>query len=575
MRALLNALGITIWGSIAISLAVALATFGYRASVSYRDSRTADLRPALPATTDINTLAERADSHLPAAASLAPSRSAEPRPTRVAAQSADITRTRFHRAADDQHYAEAEQYGQQLFDMGGATVDDLALIGHFNFLQRNCTNAVLWIDRAIVAARTRGETPKEDVLQIKAQCTSRPANTVPNATTTPNRIKSTAQEISRVIAKEMTAAQRALQSGQWQDALNNLNTAEQKPGLNAFDKKTIYNFKAFADIKLGDLKGAQVEFENALATGAATPDEAASMTRTLFGIAASTSQYQATIAYGEEITEAGAATPNDLAIIAQSYYQLKECRDSIFWSDRAITAARGAGGAPKENLFLFKLQCASDARDTAAMVAVLFDLIKLTNKTTYWNTLLRIERQDEREDKNTLMIYRIMHNTNSMNADTDYIEMAQLLGDAALPGEAAAILNKALSTGVIKDEHKERAARLLSALTARADADRRGLPQQDAEARKSDTGELDVRLGEVYYGFGDYQRAAEAINRGLQKGNIRRLDEAYVYLGLSERQLKNTVDANKTFANLKTVPNLRPQVTKLWELYAATLASAG
>jgi tetratricopeptide (TPR) repeat protein len=318
-----------------------------------------------------------------------------------------------------------------------------------------------------------------------------------------------------------------------------------------------------------------VEFENALATGAATPDEAASMTRTLFGIAASTSQYQATIAYGEEMTEAGAATPNDLAIIAQSYYRLKECKNSIFWSDRAITAARGAGEAPKENLFLFKLQCASDAGDTAAMVAVLFDLIKLTNKTSYWNTLLRIERQDEREDKNTLMIDRIMHITNSMNADTDYIEMAQLLGDAALPGEAAAILDKALSTGVIKDEHKERAARLLSAVTARAEADRRGLPQQDAEARKSDTGELDVRLGEVYYGFGDYQRAAEAINRGLQKGNIRRLDEAYVYLGLSERHLKNNVDANKTFTNLKAVPNVRPQVTKLWELYAATLASAG
>ena len=35
------------------------------------------------------------------------------------------------------------------------------------------------------------------------------------------------------------------------------------------------------------------------------------------------------------------------------------------------------------------------------------------------------------------MIYRIMYDTQAMNADTDYIEMAQLLGDAALPGEAA------------------------------------------------------------------------------------------------------------------------------------------
>ena len=125
---------------------------------------------------------------------------------------------------------------------------------------------------------------------------------------------------------------------------------------------------------------------------------------------------------------------------------------SIIWADKAIAASQGRRGAPKENLYLFKLQCASDSGDTAAMDAVLMDLIKLNNKTTYWNTLLRIERQDERDDHNTLMIYRIMYNTNSMNADTDYIEMAQLLGDAALPGEAAAVLDKALASGVIKDE---------------------------------------------------------------------------------------------------------------------------
>jgi hypothetical protein len=107
-----------------------------------------------------------------------------------------------------------------------------------------------------------------------------------------------------------------------------------------------------------------------------------------------------------------------------------------------------AGDAPKENLYLFKLQCASNAGDTKAMVQVLADLIRLTNKTTYWNTLLRIERQDERDDHNTLMIYRIMFNTNSMNTDTDYIETA-------------------LNRGTIKDEHKDRADRLLTALRVR------------------------------------------------------------------------------------------------------------
>jgi tetratricopeptide (TPR) repeat protein len=380
------------------------------------------------------------------------------------------------------------------------------------------------------------------------------------------------QQISRVIAKEMTAAQKALQAGQWAEAIKNLEAAETKSGLTPFDQKTIYYFKGFANIKLSNLKVAQANFEKAIATGAASPEDKASMTRTLFGIAASTNQFQKAIDYGKEMADAGSATPNDLAIIAQSYYQLKDCKSSGVWVDKAVAAARKAGEAPKENLFLFKLQCASDASDNAAMVPVLHELIRLNNKSSYWNTLLRIERQDERDDRNTLMIYRIMYNTGSMNVDTDYIEMAQLLADAALPGEAQAVLEKAIATpGVLKDEHKERTTRLLNSLKVRSDADRKGLGSFDAEAAKSPVGELGVKLGEVYYGFGDYQKCVDAITAGLVKQQIKHLDEAYVYLGLAEVQLKNFAEAKRTFASLKLVPNISPRVLKLWELYAETI----
>jgi tetratricopeptide (TPR) repeat protein len=169
------------------------------------------------------------------------------------------------------------------------------------------------------------------------------------------------------------------------------------------------------------------------------------------------------------------------------------------------------------------------------------------------------------------MIYRIMYNTNSMIVDTDYIEMAQLLGDAALPGEAESVLEKAMAAGVVKDEHKERTNRLLVSLKARADTDRKGLASFDAEANKSPAGELDVKLGEVYYGFGDYQKAVDAISAGLQKGQIKHIDEAYVYLGLAQVQLKNYPEAKRTFVNLKIVPNISPRVLRLWELYADTV----
>jgi tetratricopeptide (TPR) repeat protein len=378
-------------------------------------------------------------------------------------------------------------------------------------------------------------------------------------------------EISRVIAKEMTQAQKDLQTGQWADALKNLDAAETKSGLKPFDLKTIYYFKGFANIKLNNLKAAQAEFEKSLATGAATAEDKTSMTRTLFGIAASTQQFQKTIDYGKEMVDGGTATPNDIAIIAQSYFQLKDCKNSGIWVDKAVAASRKAGEAPKENLYLFKLQCASDASDNAAMIPVLMDLIRLNDKSTYWNTLLRIERQDERDDHNTLMLYRIMYDTNAMTVGTDYVEMAQLLGDAALPAEAQTVLEKAIAGGLITDTQKERTNRLLNSFKARADSDRKGQAQLDAEATKNPAGELDVKLGEVYYGLGDYQSAVTAINRGLQKGQIKHLDEAYVYLGRSLVALKNYPDAKKAFAGLKSVPNISPRVLKLFDLYAETI----
>jgi tetratricopeptide (TPR) repeat protein len=202
------------------------------------------------------------------------------------------------------------------------------------------------------------------------------------------------------------------------------------------------------------------------------------------------------------------------------------------------------------------------------MKAALYELVRLTNKTSYWNNLIRLERQDERDDHNTLMIYRVMFDTHSMNADTDYIEMAQLLGDAGLAGEARVVLEKALSSGVVKEEHKERVTRLLKALETRADADMKALPALDAEARKNPAGVLDVKLGEVYFGTGDYDDAAGAISRGIDKGQLRQPDEAYVSLGRSFAAQSDPDGAKQALAKLKSLPNISPRVLKLWNLYA-------
>src|SRR5580698_4133776 len=68
------------------------------------------------------------------------------------------------------------------------------------------------------------------------------------------------QEISRVIPKEITAAQKAMQANQWSEALKNLEAAETKSPLSTYDMKTIADFKCICYVRLNNLKAAQTAY---------------------------------------------------------------------------------------------------------------------------------------------------------------------------------------------------------------------------------------------------------------------------------------------------------------------------
>ncbi len=93
-------------------------------------------------------------------------------------------------------------------------------------------------------------------------------------------------------------------------------------------------------------------------------------------------------------------------------------------------------------------------------------------------------------------------------------------------------------------------------------------PAINAYAAKTTLADRFVKLGETYYGFGDYQKAVIAIQRGLDIGGASHLDDAYIYLGQSELKLNNPEAACRSFQALRGVPNLSPRILKLWLLFA-------
>ena len=68
----------------------------------------------------------------------------------------------------------------------------------------------------------------------------------------------------------------------------------------------------------------------------------------------------------------------------------------------------------------------------------------------------------------------------------------------------------------------------------------------------------------------NYELAIASIERGLSKGGVVHLAEAYVYLGLAKQRVGDIEGAREAFSKLKSVPGISPRVLKLWTLYAET-----
>jgi len=77
---------------------------------------------------------------------------------------------------------------------------------------------------------------------------SAPSGTAPTQSPTNTDLQPIAK-ISRLIAPEMTAAQQALQAGNWTEALRQLTAAEVKSPLTAFDRKYVYLGRSYVALK--------------------------------------------------------------------------------------------------------------------------------------------------------------------------------------------------------------------------------------------------------------------------------------------------------------------------------------
>jgi hypothetical protein len=381
--------------------------------------------------------------------------------------------------------------------------------------------------------------------------------------------KKEAPKVSAKVAKPLKAAQDAMGKNDWDTALAKTLEAKALPELTAQDKYQIEEFLSYIYLKKQDYKNAATAYDELLASGLLPPEQLLERLKVATPLNFQIQNYPKAIEYGQRwIEAAGGPVPDAESLVAQAYYIQDDFPNALKHAQAAIDAARAQGQPVKEAWLQIKLGAQNEADDMAGVAGTLRELVQEFPNHKYWEQLLSVTQQvDENDDRVTLNLYRLMLELDALRRDTDYVEMAQLAIEAGVPGDAVKVLDKGFQNKMLESEDVARRRSLLQEAKTAAAADQKSLAGLDSEARSAKTGEADVGLGTAYLSYDQYDKAAEALRRGLQKGGVKRPDEAQLLLGAALLKLNQQDEAIKAF---EAVPDTSKyaRVANLWELYA-------
>lgn len=376
-----------------------------------------------------------------------------------------------------------------------------------------------------------------------------------------------AEKFSKAVGEPLQVAQEAIKKKRWADAIAAIKKAQAVPTKTAFEEYTINEMLGYSLWQSGDTAGAARAYEQNL--GSAPPGEIPARVKTLAQLYSKAKNVPKAIEYGNRWIK---ASPNDsdaYYLVAQSYYQQKDCKNTVRVMQNGIEAARRNGQPAKESWLDMKLYCQDALKDKDGISETREQLVRNYPSRENWeNLLVTVYDRPENDELTTLGYYRLMFDLDVLKKPADYQAMSEIAISNGVPGEAVTVMEKGFANKVLDTKDKDRYVRLLNNAKTQAQTNKSELPNLEKEARASKTGEADVGVGMAYLSYGQYDKAVEALRRGLQKGANRRTDEAQIMLGRAYLKLNQKDAARRAF---KAVPDDSKlgRIAELYDLHAA------
>jgi len=240
-----------------------------------------------------------------------------------------------------------------------------------------------------------------------------------------------------------------------------------------------------------------------------------------------------------------AAMPNSAAyyLLAVAYYQQENFTKALAPAKKAVELMDQA--KPNESWLSMLSALYLQREEYKEAVPVLQQLISASpDKKTYWMQLSSVYGQME-DYPNALAIMQLASNVGLVTEDSEIRRLADLLLFNDVPYRGAQVLEAAIEKKVVKLDDKLY-EKLANCWISAGEFDKSIAPLQRA-AEMAQTGDTFVRLGEVQVQREDWAAAITAIQRGVEKGQLKDPGNAQLMLGIAHYSQKEYAAARPFF----------------------------
>ena len=328
-------------------------------------------------------------------------------------------------------------------------------------------------------------------------------------------------------------------------AENVLNKMKSDSSLTESDKAQMYYYFAYIDSVNDDLKSAKQNYMKFLSIEESDPRLKSNVISMLGQLSYAEGSFKTAIDYMEQWI-AMEANPSSLGfdIIAASYWQLKDKKKALKFSERALCVAKANKSKPKESTYNLLVALYNENERVNDMLPLFEELVRFYPKKRYWTQLSGVYGELKQED-NQLSALEAAHDQRLLDKETEYVSLYQLLMRAEAPLKAARAIEYGIQNEFVEETEKH--LKYLAQGWHLAQELDKAEPVYEKAAKKAKEGELYIFLGQIYLATDRYKKAKQALQLGLKKGKLKDPVTVNILLGQVAYELQDFEDATKFF----------------------------